>query len=75
MTTYSDNLTEKVEEILREKKRTSGGNCGTYPASILLQLGVPYSELRAVLNKLYITKKITIHEGAHGKLIKWKGKI
>lgn len=71
MTTYRSD----VEEILKEKKRLSNGHCGTYPVTIVNQLGIPFSKLRPILNGLYKEKLITIHEGPHGKLIKWKSKI
>lgn len=64
-----------VEKILIDKKIRSGGNCGTYPVGIMQKLGVEYKILRPILNQLYKEKLITIHEGQHGKLIKWKGKV
>lgn len=65
-------IEETILEILKEKSRTSGGHCGTYAPDIMQKLNMKYDDLKPYLNSLYKQKLITIHEGAHGKLIFYK---
>lgn len=57
-----------VLDILKDKHEKSGGHCGTKLVDIDLEI----KELKSIVNQLYLAGKITVHDNAHGKIIKWK---
>lgn len=59
---------EKVLNILKEKHESSGGHCGVQ----LVKFEMRLTELKSLLNQLYLDEKITVHDSVHGKLIKLK---
>ncbi|CAL2077498.1 protein of unknown function [Tenacibaculum sp. 190524A02b] len=57
--------------LLIEKHNLSGGHCGLYVSD----LPGERNKIKKELNDLYIKNQITIHDGIHGKLIKFKSNI
>ena len=67
-------MKQKLEAFLSQKHRDTAGHCGTIVAALKNELGCEIKELRSALNQLYKEKKITIHDGAHGQLVKYEEK-
>nr|DAS74583.1 MAG TPA: dissimilatory sulfite reductase D [Caudoviricetes sp.] len=65
-------MEQQIINIIKNKQKSSGGNCGTYPVNIMNSLNIDYKSVRATLNKLHKEGKILIREGLHGKLVFWK---
>lgn len=63
---------DAILEILKEQYERTGGHCGTYLVNIKNNLNIELQDLKEALNKLYKSKKITVHDGIHGRLIKYK---
>lgn len=60
-------MNETLLETLKEQHDKTGGHCGLYITDFKGNL----QELKKEINELYKAKKITIHDGIHGKLIKY----
>ncbi len=60
----------KILESLKKQHIKTGGHCGLYISFFEGDLKV----IKVELNKLFINKKITIHDGIHGQLIKYNEK-
>lgn len=58
----------KIISALEEQHNKTGGHCGLYVSSFKGEL----SQIKETLNQLYQENKITVHDGIHGKLIKYK---
>lgn len=67
-------IKRSVESFLKDKHEKTAGHCGTTVATLKNELGIELVELRKILNQLYKEKKITIHDGIHGKLVKYEEK-
>ena len=65
-------IKRRVESFLKNKHERTAGHCGTTVAALKKELGCEMTELRSALNQLYKEKKITIRDGAHGKLVKYE---
>lgn len=61
-------MEDSIVAILEAKHLKSGGHCGIYLHSFPKDWDREI--MKNKLNKLYKEKKITIHDGIHGKLIK-----
>ena len=55
-------------KVIQKKHKRTGGHCGTY----LKDFKGDIKEVKKILNELYKTNKISIHDGIHGKLVKIK---
>lgn len=58
----------QIIEKLKKKFKDSGGHCGLY----ITHFSGDLKEIRKELNLLYKEGKITVHDGIHGQLIKFK---
>lgn len=57
-----------IIEKLKTKHDKSGGHCGLY----INDFEGNGNDIKQALNELYKSKKITVHDGIHGKLIKYR---
>ncbi len=60
---------DKVIQIIDEQAEKSGNHCGLYATEIMRKTELSIVEVRKILNQLFISKKIQVRDGAHGKLI------
>ena len=61
-------MKNQIIKQIKEKHNKTGGHCGT----LIYNFNIRLSDLKPILNDLYKNNKITVHDGAHGKLIKLK---
>lgn len=59
-------MKQQILKILKEKHLKTGGHCGV----LIYNFNYNLMELKDTLNKMYSEGLITVHDGAHGKLIK-----
>ncbi|WP_407324044.1 hypothetical protein R5O24_02875 [Tenacibaculum maritimum] len=57
-----------ILDQLKKKYEKSGGHCGLY----IKDFNGNLKDIKQALNELYKSKKITVHDGIHGKLIKYR---
>lgn len=57
-----------VLQAIKKKHLSSGGHCGVF----LTDFEGDFKEIKKKVNELFKLGKITIHDGIHGKLIKYK---
>ncbi len=62
----------KVLELIKHQHEKSGGHCGLYLVDLKKELNISQAKLKEELNELYTKEKITVCQGIHGKLIKYK---
>ncbi len=62
----------KVLRKLKEQHDKSGGHCGLYLTELKRELNISQAKLKEELNELYKNKEISVCQGIHGKLIKYK---
>lgn len=60
---------EKLLQILKKTHKDTGGHCGQTFISLLRKSGYKSEELKLILKQLYKDGRITVHDGAFGKLI------
>lgn len=60
----------KILEKLEQKNHLTGGHCGLYITDFVGEI----KEIKKAINELFVEKKITIHDGIHGKMIKISNK-
>lgn len=58
----------EILKKLKDQHEKTGGHCGLY----ITDFKGESTEIKKALNELSKENKITIHDGVHGKLIKYK---
>ncbi len=62
-------MKEKLKDLITEKCDLSNNHCGIHPNEICNILEISFSDLKPLLNELYIEKFIRVIDGVCGKMI------
>lgn len=65
-------MKEKILDILTEAHDKSDGHCGVYERQLELKTGFTIPQMKDALNELFKERKLTVHDGIKGTLVKLK---
>lgn len=65
-------MRKTILKVLTEAHEISGGNCGVYERQLELKTGFTIPHMKDALNELFKERKLTVHDGIKGTLVKLK---
>ena len=63
-------LTDKIFKIVQNKHTITGGHCGVYLTSILIDLKYSKDQIEEVIENLHNENKIELRKGINGLMVK-----